>query len=65
MRLSCVLAFVIAAPARAAAPTSVPPSYFDNSVFRGVALSGGVRMIPIHTTKGTFRVWARERSLSR
>ncbi len=51
-------------------PTSTPPvpstpavtmaqtSYFDNSG-RGDVLSGGVRMIPIHTPSGDFRVWTK------
>lgn len=33
-------------------------SYFDNSG-RTDVLSGGVRMIPIQTPKGTFRVWTK------
>jgi proline iminopeptidase len=33
-------------------------SYFDNSG-RWDVLSGGVRMIPIQTPKGTFRVWTK------
>jgi proline iminopeptidase len=33
-------------------------SYFDNSG-RDDVLSGGVKMIPIETPKGTFRVWTR------
>lgn len=32
--------------------------YFDNTG-RDDVLSGGVRLIPIHTPKGTFRVWTR------
>lgn len=36
----------------------VPASYFDNSG-RDDSLSGGVRMIPIGTPKGTFNVWTR------
>jgi proline iminopeptidase len=38
-----------------AAPAS---SYFDNSG-RGDVLSGGVRMIPIVTQKGSFKVWTK------
>ncbi len=39
--------------------TSVTPtSYFDNSG-RDDTLSGGVKMIPIETPKGTFRVWTK------
>ncbi len=33
-------------------------AYFDNTG-RGDVLSGGVRMIPIETPKGTFRVWTK------
>lgn len=40
----------------ATAPTS--SSYFDNGG-RTDVLSGGVRMIPIQTEKGTFRVWTK------
>lgn len=35
-----------------------PVSYFDNSG-RADVLAGGVRMIPIQTPKGTFRVWTK------
>jgi proline iminopeptidase len=35
-----------------------PDRYFDNTG-REDALAGGVRMIPIHTPKGDFRVWTR------
>ncbi len=34
------------------------PSYFDNAG-RTDVFSGGVRMIPIQTPKGTFRVWTK------
>lgn len=37
---------------------TVPASYFDYSG-RDDSLSGGVRMIPIETPKGTFKVWTR------
>lgn len=37
---------------------TVPASYFDYSG-RDDILSGGVRMIPIETPKGTFNVWTR------
>ena len=40
----------------ATAPSS--SSYFDNAG-RADVLSGGVRMIPIQTEKGTFRVWTK------
>lgn len=38
--------------------TKFPPSYFDNSD-RDDILSGGVRLIPVETPKGTFKVWTR------
>jgi proline iminopeptidase len=37
---------------------TVPASYFDSSG-RADVLSGGVRLIPIETPKGTFKVWTR------
>ncbi len=33
-------------------------SYFDNTG-RTDVLTGGVRMIPVQTPKGTFRVWTK------
>jgi proline iminopeptidase len=36
----------------------VTPSYLDNSS-RDDRVSGGIRMIPIDTPKGTFRVWTK------
>jgi proline iminopeptidase len=41
-----------------AASAETPASYFDNAG-RSDVLSGGVRMIPITTPKGTFRVWTK------
>ncbi len=35
-----------------------PPGYFDTTG-RGDVLSGGVRLIPIQTPKGTFNVWTK------
>jgi proline iminopeptidase len=35
-----------------------PATYFDNAG-RDDALSGGVKMIPVQTAKGTFRVWTK------
>lgn len=43
---------------QADAAASVPASYLDNSG-RNDLLAGGVRMIPVETTKGTFRVWTK------
>jgi proline iminopeptidase len=47
-----------APPEAPAARASVPSSYFDNSG-RDDVLSGGVKMIPIETPKGTFHVWTK------
>jgi proline iminopeptidase len=41
-----------------AAPPAAPAAYFD-SAGRDDVLSGGVRLIPITTPKGTFRVWTK------
>ena len=41
-----------------AAAAARPSAYFDSSG-RDDVLSGGVRMIPIDTPKGTFRVWTK------
>jgi proline iminopeptidase len=51
------------APTVASAPATAPvasaaPNWFDNSG-RDDVISGGVRMIPIHTPKGDFRVWTK------
>jgi proline iminopeptidase len=55
--LATLLLVFVAGPS-AAAPTARPASYFDNSG-RTDVLSGGVRMIPITTPKGTFKVWTK------
>ena len=52
-----------AAPANAAAPAvesaaTAASAYFDNAG-RDDALAGGVKMIPITTAKGTFKVWTK------
>src|SRR5690349_14421968 len=57
------LVMLVAGIALCACATSNPPSsaaerYLDNSG-RDDVLSGGVRMIPIHTPKGDFRVWTK------
>ena len=39
-------------------PDTVPASYLDSSA-RVDVLSGGVRLIPVETSKGTFKVWTR------
>jgi proline iminopeptidase len=38
--------------------SAAPTNYFDNSG-RSDVLSGGVRLIPITTSKGTFKVWTK------
>lgn len=35
-----------------------PPTYFDNTT-RDDTLTGGIKLIPIKTTAGTFRVWTK------
>ena len=44
--------------APAAPPASAVPSYFDNSGRDDVS-SGGVKLVPITTPKGTFNVWTK------
>jgi len=61
--LVAVLTTIVAAPAHAApahaAPMNpTPPSYLDYSG-RDDMFSGGVKMIPIETSKGTFHVWTK------
>lgn len=51
-------ALAVAGCAPADRTASVPEAYFDNTG-RADALSGGARMIPIHTPKGDFRVWTK------
>ena len=46
------------APANRPAPGPLRASYFDNTG-RDDALSGGVKMIPVATPKGTFKVWTK------
>ena len=43
---------------RAAGAGTSASAYLDNAG-RDDVLSGGVRMIPVHTPKGTFRVWTK------
>jgi proline iminopeptidase len=47
-----------AVPAPAPDSTPATPSYFDNTG-RADVVAGGVRMIPIKTPKGEFRVWTK------
>jgi len=46
------------APGQTPAQTAAPNNYFDTSGKSDV-LSGGARMIPITTPKGTFKVWTK------
>ena len=55
-RLLATLAVLIVTSG--AATADVPSSYFDNTG-KPDAWSGGVRMIPITTPKGTFNVWTK------
>lgn len=45
-------------PAASTTPSVPGPAYFDHAR-PGEVLDGGVRMIPISTPKGTFRVWTK------
>lgn len=66
--IGCAIAVAIAGCTKAqapeqgqvspAAPAVAPASYFDTAG-RDDVLSGGVKMIPISTPKGTFRVWTK------
>ena len=62
MRLFIVLVlspiFLIDCTAAPAQTRSVPSAYLDSSGSDDV-LSGGVRVIPIQTSKGTFHVWTK------
>ena len=49
---------VLAAFSLFTAPAHAGPSYFDNTG-RSDVLSGGARLIPIQTPKGTFNVWTK------
>jgi len=44
--------------AASGAPSAAPSSWFDNTGRQDV-LSGGARLIPIQTPKGTFHVWTK------
>ena len=66
--IAAAIAFAVAIPActKAQAPapgqtpatTPAPNNYFDTSG-RNDVLSGGARMIPITTPKGSFKVWTK------
>jgi proline iminopeptidase len=53
---ACAVACGVSAPEQA--PVAGPVRYFDQAG-RTDVLSGGVRMIPITTPKGTFKVWTK------
>lgn len=55
--LALMAAVLIALPAGAAS-AAANSNYFDNAG-RNDVLSGGVRMIPVTTPKGTFKVWTK------
>lgn len=59
--LVVLAATVIALQALAlsATPTSSPPADYLDYSGRDDVLSGGVKMIPVDTPKGTFRVWTK------
>ena len=56
--LTALAAPAHAAPAHAASVPPIPSNYLDYSG-RDDLLSGGVKMIPIETSKGTFHVWTK------
>ncbi len=60
-RFTVLIAALIVLQGCAAQPVTVSPApsgYFDNSG-RADVLSGGVRMIPVTTPRGTFNVWTK------
>ena len=55
-----VLAFLSVASSAVAQSTAVPsPSSYFDTTGREDVLAGGIRMIPVETPKGTFRVWTK------
>ena len=56
--LALTLGILIQACIAESAPNEVSFSYFDNAG-RDDVLSGGVKLIPIETPSGTFRVWTK------
>ncbi len=55
-RLAAIV--VVAAAAVSCSTPAARSAYFDNTG-RDDVLTGGVKMIPISTPKGTFRVWTK------
>jgi len=63
VKIPILLAGCLVLVSCAVSPTATPPprptaSYFDNTG-RDDVLSGGVKLIPITTPKGTFKVWTK------
>lgn len=66
MKKALLIVFALAGLSCERQPSATPPTesvatankYFDNSS-RDDALSGGVKLIPINTPKGRFRVWTK------
>jgi proline iminopeptidase len=58
LSVGALLSIACSAERPQSAPAPAPPSYLDNSG-RDDVLSGGVRLIPVKTPKGTFRVWTK------
>jgi proline iminopeptidase len=56
--MKCILAWVVALLMAIPAVAAPPAAYFDNAG-RADVLAGGVRMIPITTPTGTFKVWTK------
>jgi len=56
--LLTLTALIAACGPRAQGPVDTAAAYLDSSG-RGDVLSGGVRMIPIETSAGTFKVWTK------
>lgn len=56
--LSAVAAFATVVSCAGPSPAPQPNAYFDNSGRDDIA-TGGIKMVPISTPKGTFRVWTK------
>jgi len=55
---SIMLSLIVLGCAREAPPDTSLATYFDNTG-RDDLLAGGIRMIPVDTPKGTFKVWTK------
>ncbi|MEP7271255.1 MAG: proline iminopeptidase-family hydrolase [Acidobacteriota bacterium] len=58
LSFALAVVFLQACAGRQQPPPAIPSTYLDYSS-RDDAATGGVRLIPINTTKGTFRVWTK------